>query len=238
VRLALLALLALALTGCETTAERSAKLERVALLRTHGTRRATGLSIQRRSHTVQVLSSTVLHSSEGTAVVLTLRNRSAGTVADSPLLIAVRGADRSLLYSNTASGLAHSLVATPVIAAHEQIAWVDDQVQSASAPAGATATIGEGTALAERPPQIAVSGVKLTEEAGAASATGTVRNRSGVEQRELCVYAIATRSGRTVAAGRAVLPVLTAHGSEPFQIYFIGDPKGAKLKLSAPATNG
>jgi hypothetical protein len=41
-----------------------------------------------------------------------------------------------------------------------------------------------------------------------------------------------------VAAGRAVLASLEAGGTTPFQIFFIGDPKGAQLQLSVPPTSG
>jgi hypothetical protein len=40
-----------------------------------------------------------------------------------------------------------------------------------------------------------------------------------------------------VAAGRAVLPEVPAQGTNvPFQIYFVGDPSGAQIQTSAPAS--
>lgn len=233
-----LVLLALALAGCETTAQKSATLERAALRKAHGVAKARGLTIHGQSRAVDVVSSTILHSPEGTAAVLTLRNRSGRAVDDSPLLISVRASNGSIIYSNDVSGLAHSLVSAPLIPPHGEVTWIDDQVQSPSTAAGVTARIGEGTSLGGPVPRIDVEGGRLVREAGSASAEGTATNRSGVEQKELSVYAIALRAGRTVAAGRAVLPTLAAHGSAHFQIYFIGDPVGARLQLSAPATSG
>jgi hypothetical protein len=233
-----LLLLALVLTGCETTAQRSATLERAALKKAHGAAKQTGLAIHGQSRSVEVVNSTILHSPEGTAAVVTLRNRSRRAVGDSPLLISVRAGNGSIIYSNDVSGLAHSLVSAPLIPSHGEITWIDDQVQSPSTPASVTTRVGEGRAFEGSLPRIDVEGGKLVQEAGSASAEGTVINRSGVEQKELSVYAIARRSGRTVAAGRAVLPTLAAHGSDRFQIYFIGDPSGARLQLSAPATSG
>jgi hypothetical protein len=237
-RRAALLLLALVLTGCETTAQKSATLERAALKKAHGVAKATGLKIHEQSRNVDVVSTTILHSPEGTAAVVALRNRSTRAVGDSPLLISVRAGNGTITYSNDVSGLAHSLVSAPLIPPHGEVIWVDDQVQSASTPANVTARVGEGSTLASPVPRIDVEGGKLVREAGSASAEGIVTNRSGVEQKELSVYAIARRSGRTVAAGRAVLPTLAAHGSDRFQIYFIGDPTGARLQLSAPATSG
>ena len=42
--------------------------------------------------------------------------------------------------------------------------------------------------------------------------------------------------GKIVAAGRAVLAEVKPGTSVPFQAFFVGDPKGAKLEASAPAT--
>jgi hypothetical protein len=233
-----LLLLALVLTGCETTAQKSAMLERAALKKAHGVAKVTGLKIHGRSRSIEIVDSTILHSPEGTAAVVTLRNRSLGAVGDSPLQISVRTNNGSIIYSNDVSGLAHSLVSAPLIPPHGEITWVDDQVQSPSTPASVNAMVGEGHTLTGPVPRIDIEGGKLVREAGSESAEGTAINRSGVEQRELSVYAIARRSGRTVAAGRAVLPTLAAHASARFQIYFIGDPAGARLQLSAPATSG
>jgi hypothetical protein len=48
------------------------------------------------------------------------------------------------------------------------------------------------------------------------------------------VYAIARKGGRIVAAGRAVLPEVGQGASVPFQAYFVGDPKGARIEATAP----
>jgi hypothetical protein len=57
-----------------------------------------------------------------------------------------------------------------------------------------------------------------------------------VTQLELVVYAVARRGGRIAAAGRAIVPQAPAGASTPFQVFFIGDPKGAQLSLTAPPT--
>ena len=69
---ALLALLAL--SGCESTQEKSAKLEKTA----HHTRLVErGLSVLEQSADVRVLGATLVHGAEGAAAVVTLRNDSA-----------------------------------------------------------------------------------------------------------------------------------------------------------------
>jgi hypothetical protein len=224
--------LALTLTGCETSAEKSATLEKQALRqRAHQLRAQKGLSIARESADVKVLQSTIVHSSEGNAAVVTLRNAATRALSDVPIAITVKGASGSVLYTNTAPGLAHSLVSVPMLPAHAQVVWIDDQVQLAGAPASVSAKVGEGTAATGEIPGISIQGTHLGEAEGA---EGTVVNHSPVTQTELVVYALARRAGRIVAAGRAVLPQLAPDTPTRFQVFFIGSPAGAQLTFGAP----
>jgi hypothetical protein len=50
------------------------------------------------------------------------------------------------------------------------------------------------------------------------------------------VYAVAEQGGKIVAAGRAGIDRLKAHGSKPFKVFWIGDPKGATVHVFAPPT--
>ena len=68
---------AAALAGCETTAEKSAQLEKQALIAAAEPPSAHGLTITHPSRAVRVLSTALVSSREGTAVVVTLRNTSA-----------------------------------------------------------------------------------------------------------------------------------------------------------------
>jgi hypothetical protein len=232
VRRAALVLVALALAGCETTAEKSAKLERQARQqRAHQPPPAKGLSITRQNADVKVEQTAIVHSSEGNAAVVTLRNTSARTLQDVPIAITVRDAAGSTLYTNSTAGLAHSLVSVPLLAAHGQVIWVDDQVQATGTPASVTARVGQAAAATGAIPPIIVQGAHLGEAEGA---EGTVVNHSRVSQTELVVDAIARRAGKIVAAGRAVLPQLPPATPTRFQVFFIGDPRGAQLAFSAP----
>ncbi len=232
--LALVAL-ALALSGCETTAEKSAKLEKRALRAASHIRAATGLSLGHASRVVQVVDSTVLHSSEGTAVAVTLRNLSAQAVGGMPIAVTVHDSRGSSLYSNATPGLAHSLTTVPLIGAHGELTWIDDQVTLTGTSSGASAKVGEGETVHGAAPRLTLQGTSLFEEPGSGFAEkGTVANRSSVAQRELVVYATARRGGKIVAAGRAVIAQVPAGGTAPFQLFFIGNPQGAQVQLSAP----
>ena len=94
-RLAALALAALALTACESNQERSAKLEkadkhqeREAVQRRQLAQRA--LQITHPSTRVKVIATAVVHSSEGAAAIVSLRNDSRASLRDVPIRITVK----------------------------------------------------------------------------------------------------------------------------------------------------
>ncbi len=47
---------------------------------------------------------------------------------------------------------------------------------------------------------------------------------------------VARRGGRIVAAGRAIVPLVKPGKKAKFNLFFIGNPKGARVTLSAPPT--
>lgn len=228
---ALLALLAL--SGCETTAEKSAQLEKAA----HHTRLAEkGLTIAKPSRDVRVLSATLVHGREGNAAVVTLRNDAAHTLHAVPIAITVKDAHGATLFQNNTAGLEPALTSLGSLAAHGQATWIDDQILTSGTPASVSAIVGESPTASGALPRIEVRGVHASEEGGTTGAAGTVRNGSSVTQQNLVVYVLARRGGRVVAAGRAVLPEVSAGASLPFQAFLQGDPGGAQFDASAPPT--
>ena len=187
---------------------------------------------------MKVLQNTVIHSSSGTAVVVALRNTSTHTLENAPIEVTVRDAHGSVLYQNNASGLEPSLSTVSLQPAGQETIWVDDQVTAGGVPVSVSAIVGEGTQASLNTPQLSISGIHQSAEAGTeATLSGSVTNHSQTAQQNLVVYAIARRGVKIVAAGRAVLPEVPAAGANvPFQIYFVGDPSGAQIQTSAPAT--
>ena len=57
-------------------------------------------------------------------------------------------------------------------------------------------------------------------------------------QKRLTIFCVARKGAKVVAAGRGILDVLPPAGAKPtrFTVFFIGNPKGAKLSFSAPPT--
>ena len=237
-RYAALALAALTLAGCETTQEKSAKLEREA--KSHeriAGPAAAGLSITRAGRGATVTQTAVVRSSEGAAVAVRVRNLTGRALRDVPIEIHVRDASGRSIYANTLAGLGAPLRSVALLPAHGELTWVDDQIQPAGTPASVVALLGEGTPVGGAVPTIAVTSTKAAEASGGGpGAEGRVVNGSAVAQRELVVFAVARRGASVVAAGRAVVPELPAHGSAPFQVFLLGEPHGAQLEFSAPPT--
>jgi hypothetical protein len=230
---AALLLLALALGGCESNEERHAALMR-ADKHAH-VQLAAGLVIGQPSRYVKVLATATLHDENGIAAVVTLRNDSPHALHEVPIAITLREPNGKVLYQNNASGLSTPLTHAPLLLPGQRLQWIDDQIPGDGTPGALDVRVGEGPATSAAAPSIAVTGGHLFDDpSNGLGAEGTVVNRSSVTQQELVVFAVAVRGGRIVAAGRAVLPSAPAHASTPFQVFFIGDPKGATLQFSAP----
>ncbi len=231
-----LLLCALALSGCQSSQEKSAQLEKQAKLARAKSpvQNTKGLSIAHASSEVQVVATQALHSSEGTAVVVTLRSRSPHPLRNVPIAITAKGAGGSTLYQNNAPGLEAALTSVPLLEPGQPFTWIDDQVQASEAPASVSALVGEAATVTGTVPKLALTGVHPNEESGSRGVAGTVHNDSATTQQNLVVYGVARRGGRIVAAGRAVLSQVAAHGSSPFQVLFIGSAQGAQVEASAP----
>ncbi len=238
---AALALAGLALAGCETTQEKSARLERAALqARKNAPLGANGLKITTPSRTIKIVSAAVVHGAEGTAAVVTLRNSGPSGQREVPLAITVRGAGGATVYTNTTPGLAASLVSAAYVPARGEASWVDDQIQTSSPARSVSGEVGEGKSTTRRIPEVSVDSQRLGEEGGIPTVQGAVSNRSQTAQKQLVVTAIATSSGRVTGAGRAVLNEVAPAASAQFQIFLVGTaPHGAHLAVAtAPSTFG
>lgn len=238
-RVVLAALAVLALAGCETTAEESARLERAAK-HSHSSSEAQAplraLVAGRASSRVQVHGTAVLHTGEGTAVVVSVHNLTSSTLRKIPILIEVKDAAGAALYTNNQPGISATLTSIPSIPAGGSVDWVNDQVQAAGAPASVSAKLGEGQS-GGRAATLPVTAHLSEQHANGGTVEGTAGNATGAPQKEVVVYATARRNGRIVSAGRAVLTEVPPHGTSHFQLFLIGDPSGAKLQLSAPPTS-
>jgi hypothetical protein len=231
--LAALGLLAVTgLGGCESTQSRSAELEKEgesALVVD------AGLKIKKENSDVKVTSSTLLTDSYGSAVVVGLHNSSSKSLVDVPILIDVLDAKGRSVYRNDIPGIEPTLAAVPYIPAGGDANWVNDQVQASGKPQSVKVKVGAGGGSYSGPmPEIEVSSPVIEgDPVSGIEATGTVVNRTGKDQERLLLYAIGTRDGKVVAAGRGAIEHLKGT-TKPlhYDIFFIGDPKGTDVEVT------
>lgn len=224
---------ALLVSGCESTQERSARLAKAG----GGSAREKGLEIRSESRDVEVTDTAVVADAAGAAVVVELRNTSGRILAGVPLAIDVTDGRRSL-FKNDDPGLAPSLVGVPVLPPRGSIAWVNDQVLGGEKAKSVKATVGRDTGRASATlPRIEVGRPSLTRDpTSGVAAEGSIANRSRLLQRELTLFAVARRGRRVVAAGRGQIERLKPGRRARYQIFFIGDPRGARIEIAAPPT--
>jgi hypothetical protein len=226
-----LAGVALVVTGCESTQDKSAKIA----AELGPVKKEKGLKITRQSKDVEVLSSTLLTDQNGSAVVVRLRNKSNRDLIGVPIAIDVLDAKGKSVYRNDIPGIEPALAAVPFIPASGETEWVHDQILATGRPAKVEVKVGEGgEAFTGKPPRISVSDPKLEGDPySGLLAGGNVENESGEDLERLLLYAVASKGGKIVAAGRgAIEPFKAKPKPFPYNIYFIGDPSGAEVKVT------
>lgn len=228
----LVALVAGLLSACESTQDKSRKLQ----AKGGSLAAEKGVSVAKRSKDVKVLSTDVLQDANGTAAVVRLRNVSKHALWQLPVVIDVRGARHKSLFRNDQPGLEPTLAHIPLLRPGETFTWVNDQVAATGKPRSVVAKVGSGERVGDsNTPRIVLSGARLQDDpVSGVSAVGFAANRSKIDQRKLVIFAVARRGGRVVAAGRAQIARLKPGKRAKFHAFFIGNPRGAQLELSAP----
>ena len=100
------------------------------------------------------------------------------------------------------------------------------------------AKVGEAKSVRSDIPEVTVTRPRLEQDpVSGVAAVGFVANRSKVEQRKLVIFAVARKGGRVVAAGRAQINRVKPRKRTRYTIFFIGNPRGARISLEAPPTS-
>jgi hypothetical protein len=176
----------------------------------------------------------------GIAVAVQVRLRGRRAQPQLPIGFEVSGRDGERLYANDLPGLAPSLTHIPLLPAGRSVWWVNDQVQADGATRArarvGNATVKASAAALAHAPRLEPGGLHLDHDSSGSFTRGYVRNRSPIEQRNVTVFAVAERGGRVVAAGRAGIERLKARKKGLFKVFWIGDPRGARVRIFAPAT--
>lgn len=226
-----LAGVALVVTGCESTQDKSAKIA----AELGPVQQEKGLKIGKESKDVEVVSAKLLSDANGAAAVVRLRNRSKDDLVGVPIEVDVLDAKGRSVYTNTIPGIELALAAVPFVEAGGEVAWVHDQILASGKPAKVEVKVGEGGRPFDgKQPRVSVSQPKLEGDPySGILAGGNVANEAGEDLDRLLLYAVATKGGEVVAAGRgAIEPFKDKPKPQPYNIYFIGDPRGADLEIS------
>lgn len=225
-----LAGVALVLTGCESTQDKSAKIA----AELGPIQKEKGLKVTKESKDVKVVSTTLLSDQNGSAVVVRLRNESGEDLVGVPIAIDVLDAKGKSVYTNGIPGIERALAAVPFIPAGGETEWVHDQVLAAGKPAKVEVKVGAGgERFSGSQPRISVSEPKLEGDPySGLLAGGDVEYKSGEDLERLLLYAVARKGNEVVAAGRgAIEPLKPKPKPFPYNIYFIGDPSGADVEI-------
>jgi hypothetical protein len=223
------------LTACQTTQELSAERAKQAKKLVN----PKGMTVSKQNPNVAIGTTTVVQDANGIAAVVELRNTGHEAQARLPVSIAVTDARGKALYRNDVAGLEDSLVSMALLAKGEDAFWVNNQITATGKPAKVQARVGAAKGkVPAQIPAFVISGLTLESDAGSVFAKGTIVNQSKVAQKRLTIYCVARSGSKVAAAGRGILDVLPPTGAKPtkFTVFFIGNPKGAKLTCSAPPT--
>jgi hypothetical protein len=247
IRRALCALSVLAVaagaSACQSTADKSAK---IAAAGEQAVSASATLKIKP-SADLRVARAVVVRGDGGAvAAAVQVRNRGAKGQRDVPLLIDVRDAQGASLYKNDTVGLQPALQRLASVGARKTAWWVNDQVAVSGTPRRVRARVGAAPVAAPGSvPRVRVTGLHFETDATGRYLTGVVVNPSRETLRDVPIFAVAQKGSHVVAAGRALVPKLPPHGSPKkvvFRLFFVGDPRGARVALTvapsaAPASS-
>ena len=233
--LVVVAAAAVGLSACQTTQELSAQRAKSAKKLVA----EKGLTIGKANPDVAVGRTAVVQDANGIAAVVELRNKGKGPQAQLPVAISVTDAAGKSLYKNNVAGLEDSLVSMALLDGGQDAFWVNNQVTATGKPATVKATVGIAKGkLPANVPSLEIADVSLSTDSGSAVAKGTIVNKSPIAQKRVTIFCVARRGSKIVAAGRGIVDRIPPAGGKPtpFSVFFIGNPKGAKLSFAAPPT--
>lgn len=225
---------AVGLSGCSSTTEKASKFA------DEGSKafEAKGLEVATVNASVAVKDTQIIRDANGTAAVITLRNTGTAALQDVPVALDVADRSGRSIWKNDAAGLETTLTSVPVLARGTTTTWINDQVLPSTGTAAAVkARVGAAEPAPGPLPKISVAPPELEgDPVDGVVARGELTNGSKVEQKDLVVYGLARKGGKVVAAGRAIVPRVRPGAKARYAIFFIGDPRGAALEVTAPPT--
>jgi hypothetical protein len=229
--LALTVMAAATLTACTSSQDKARAIQEQAQAAA-----PKPLVIKKPNKDVKVTDTTLLHDQNGDAIVVELKNESKQTLVNVPILVDIRDGKKTV-YKNDTAGLDFALNHVAVLTPGETLDWVNDQVTAQGKDVKVTVGQPEGKAPSGGLPELDVSQPRAGHDFSGPKVSGTVTDKSKLDQSHLILFAVARQGGRIVAAGRGQIKALKVGAQPaPYVIYFIGNPVGADVTIQAPPT--
>lgn len=231
--LLLVALLAVLVSGCETTREKSARL---AASNTFALAEEQGIDVKRANRDIEVTGAEVLTDDFGQAAVVTMTVDADEPQVAVPVELSIADKQGKELFRNDTPGLDAALTGPAALPAKGEAFWIYDQLTLAGEPGKTEATIGTGKPATGKLPEFKVTAGDITDDADGVMLDGRIKSDGGPLQRKIVIYGLAREGKKIVAAGTAQLEKLPPKRRTRFQMYFVGDPKGAEIDFFVPPT--
>jgi hypothetical protein len=219
------------LAGCQTSQDKAREIAARAAANA-----PKPLVITKPNKDVKVVDTTLLSDENGDAIVVTLKNEGKQTLVNTPILLNLHAGKKSV-YTNGEPGLETALNHVPVMEPGQTVDWVNDQLNPTTKPDSAKVTVGiPDTPAPPKIPEVSTSPPRMQNSSLGPKVSGTVTNKSQIDQLKLVLFAVARSGGRVVAAGRGGVKKLKAGDGHAYSLFFIGDPTGGDVTVTAPPT--
>ena len=236
-RLAVAAMTAIAVTGtaCESTFDKAARRARAQEAAVAATKLQITANVAVAAKVAKILTGI-----DGTAAVVVelISHDATQGLLWAPIDVELRDATGAVVAATNVEGADPALVHVPFVPAGGRSFYVNDLLSTTAPPTSAAVTLG-GTPVTfpATLPELEVTAKYVDDPDYGALFEGSVTNSTGVRQEQVIVQVVARQGDEIVAAGTSIVKGLAPGASQPFQGVFVGDPRGAKLTVSAPVSN-
>jgi hypothetical protein len=188
---------------------------------------------------VRVAGVSLIRARHGTAVVAELRNLTTHPLTDLPVLVGIRTPTGRRISLNQAAGNAYLDTHVVAIGGGDTATWVFTsrrRLRVAGAPFVRVGTAQIPQSSGKNLPQIEVRAATAATTTEGHALSLSVSNLSAIPQAGLPVYAVASRRGRVLGAGRATVGHIGTHGVGSVRLTLLGSQSSAAVALSALPT--
>jgi len=235
IALALALPLVLAVTGCESSFEKAAKIRasqgEIAQAESVDVTQLTGVTAE----TVAVIPS-----ADGLMAAVVIRINAEGTggaLLWAPIEVRLLGADGNEVGTNNTPGADPTLVHLPSLLDGGETLYVNDQIAVTGEPVEAEVVIGGTPVAAPVATGLEIANAAITEDPSFGTTwTATVTNQTPVRQEQIIVQALLREGDAVAGAGIAIIEGLDPGASSDVTGFFTGGQTG-ELEVFAPASN-